>query len=221
MNKIRTIISFLALVSIFPQTAMADAWHNYLRVDCIPESKSLYLTIEHQRTDVSNGNLSPEKVSEYSKKYNLYNFDGLLDVDDKQIVKELKTQTARCEIDGKTFEISMFPVDQRRNLKVGDEISQEGVGGIYPSLYLSVTLDSRPILQNLAIVEEGISCEVESIVFDLSDPKKQNHIMEIEYFDDRFLEDEIYTLFHGYDKKKFYFENKDFVPLDMKTFWNK
>lgn len=197
-------------------SAKADFWNDFLRIECRPELKSLYMTVEHPRTSKELQEKLLTQSADYIQKYGLYNLQTLYKLDNNDKILWQKSYNVSCKIDDRTFEVQINALNPKKNYKIGDKYqfpSGEGSAGIYQQFYLTVKMNNRVIIDALEAVSPNNGRMITSVQFDLSnlwDP-----LLDIHYNWDG---DDINADWKVYSKT-FFFDKKEFTPVTSENFW--
>ena len=111
-------VILIGLVGILRcNSAKADFWNDFLRIQCQPELKSLYMTVEHPRTNEELQEKLLTQSADYIQKYGLYNLQALYELDHNDKILWQKSYNTSCKIDDKTFEVQINALNPKKILK--------------------------------------------------------------------------------------------------------
>lgn len=197
-------------------SAKADFWNDFLRIQCRPELKSLYMTVEHPRTSKELQEELLTQSADYIQKYGLYNLQALYKLDNNDKILWQKSYNASCKIDDRTFEVQINALNPKQNYKAGDKCqfaSGAGSGGIYQQFYLTVKMNGKIIIDALEAVSQNNGKMINSVQFDLTDPS--DPLLDVHYNWDG---DDINADWKVY-AKTFFFDKKEFTTVTSENFW--
>ena len=214
MKKYVVLIGLVGILCC--NSAKADFWNDFLRIQCLPELKSLYMTVEHPRTSEELQEKLLTQSADYIQKYGLYNLQALYKLDNNDKILWQKSYNASCKIDNRTFEVQINALNPKKNYKIGDKyqfLSGEGSAGIYQQFYLTVKMNNKVIIDALEAVSPNNGRMITSVQFDLTHPS--NPLLDVHYNwdgDDMRADWKVYN-------RTFFLDKKEFTPVTSENFW--